>query len=266
MPSKYRIIPNGVSSEDIQKARQRAKRSRASAACIRCKAAKIKCSDYRPCKNCVDSRKSEDCEDSIEDEPEKKTARDDEGMVLRPARSGESHQNVFISSDGQSSRSRDDTISVHGERHVQSDNNHAHVSLTSDHLRAIQMTNSNLNSTNNLLERQQGYTLPIFSQMTGSWHQFQHLVPPSTLIPNSNQPILNFLSNRTMPTNIHPAVYSQAFLPPSASSALTAPPQSAAAISNLLQSFLAAAAASSPPTAPPAAHPAARFQPPPGSL
>jgi 23S rRNA U2552 (ribose-2'-O)-methylase RlmE/FtsJ len=261
MPSKYKIIPNGVSSEDIQKARQRAKRSRASAACIRCKAAKIKCSDYRPCKNCVDSRKSEACEDSIEDEqPEQKIARDND-MALRPARSGESIQNVFITSDGKRSSSRDDTISDHGEHHVQSDNNRAHVSLTSDHLRAIQLTNSYLDSTNNLLRRQQVYTLPIFSQMTGSWHQFQHLVPPSTLIPNSNQSILNFLSNRTMPTNIHPAVYSQFFLPPSASSALTAPPQSAAAISSLLQSFLAAAAASSPPAAPPAAHPAARFQP-----
>ena len=42
-----------VSSKQIQKARQMAKRSRTAVACARCKAAKIKCSDYRPCKQCV---------------------------------------------------------------------------------------------------------------------------------------------------------------------------------------------------------------------
>ena len=42
----------GVSSKDIQKARQMAKRKRSSVACSRCKMAKLKCSDYRPCKQC----------------------------------------------------------------------------------------------------------------------------------------------------------------------------------------------------------------------
>ena len=45
-----------VSSEDIQKARQTAKRSRTSVACSRCKTGKMKCSDYRPCKQCTNSR------------------------------------------------------------------------------------------------------------------------------------------------------------------------------------------------------------------
>ena len=44
-----------VSSKQIQKARQMAKRSRTAVACVRCKAAKSKCSDYRPCKQCVNS-------------------------------------------------------------------------------------------------------------------------------------------------------------------------------------------------------------------
>ena len=43
----------GVSSKDIQKARQNALRIRASVACFHCKSGKIKCSDYRPCKNCA---------------------------------------------------------------------------------------------------------------------------------------------------------------------------------------------------------------------
>ena len=45
-----------VSSEDIQKARQTAKRSRTSVACSRCKTGKMKCSDYRPCKQCTNSK------------------------------------------------------------------------------------------------------------------------------------------------------------------------------------------------------------------
>ncbi len=43
----------GVSSKDIQKARQMAKRNRSALACAQCKTAKSKCSDYRPCKHCV---------------------------------------------------------------------------------------------------------------------------------------------------------------------------------------------------------------------
>ncbi len=42
-----------VSSKDIQKARQNAKRKRTSIACARCKAGKTKCSEYRPCKQCI---------------------------------------------------------------------------------------------------------------------------------------------------------------------------------------------------------------------
>ena len=45
-----------VSSKAIQKARQMAKRNRTSVACGRCKSAKTKCSDYRPCKQCVESK------------------------------------------------------------------------------------------------------------------------------------------------------------------------------------------------------------------
>ena len=44
-----------VSSKQIQKARQMAKRCRTAVACVRCKTAKSKCSDYRPCKQCVNS-------------------------------------------------------------------------------------------------------------------------------------------------------------------------------------------------------------------
>ena len=45
----------GVTSTDVQKARQTAKRNRTSIACSRCKAAKMKCSDYRPCKQCTNA-------------------------------------------------------------------------------------------------------------------------------------------------------------------------------------------------------------------
>ncbi len=44
-----------VSSQDLQRVRKNAKRTRASVACARCKAAKTKCSGYRPCKRCSDS-------------------------------------------------------------------------------------------------------------------------------------------------------------------------------------------------------------------
>ena len=51
----------GVSSKDIQKARQNAKRSRTAVACSRCKAGKTKCSEFRPCKQCVVSRVADGC-------------------------------------------------------------------------------------------------------------------------------------------------------------------------------------------------------------
>jgi hypothetical protein len=44
-----------VSSQDLHRVRKSAKRKRASVACARCKASKIKCSGYWPCKRCNDS-------------------------------------------------------------------------------------------------------------------------------------------------------------------------------------------------------------------
>ena len=44
-----------VSSKEIQKARRSAKRTKSAVACARCKASKVKCNDYRPCKNCTES-------------------------------------------------------------------------------------------------------------------------------------------------------------------------------------------------------------------
>ncbi len=44
-----------VSSQDLHNVRKNAKRTRASAACARCKASKTKCSGYWPCKRCNDS-------------------------------------------------------------------------------------------------------------------------------------------------------------------------------------------------------------------
>ena len=45
---------HSVSSKDIQKARRIARRTRSAVACARCKASKVKCNDYRPCKQCTD--------------------------------------------------------------------------------------------------------------------------------------------------------------------------------------------------------------------
>ena len=47
-----------VSFKALQKARRMAKRSRAAIACARCKDAKMRCSDSRPCKRCIKSRTS----------------------------------------------------------------------------------------------------------------------------------------------------------------------------------------------------------------
>ena len=44
-----------VSSKEIQKARRLAKRTRSAVACARCKASKVKCNDYRPCKQCLEN-------------------------------------------------------------------------------------------------------------------------------------------------------------------------------------------------------------------
>ena len=52
-----------ISGKDLQKARRNAERKRASVACARCKAGKIKCSDYRPCKKCKHSNLAADCVD-----------------------------------------------------------------------------------------------------------------------------------------------------------------------------------------------------------
>jgi hypothetical protein len=54
-------MESGVCSKDIQLARRNAKRNRAATACSRCKSGKVKCSDYRPCKNCVGTEHSEEC-------------------------------------------------------------------------------------------------------------------------------------------------------------------------------------------------------------
>jgi hypothetical protein len=54
-----------VSSKDIQKARRTAKRNRTSVACKRCKKAKIKCSDYRPCRQCTNTEYASGCEIGI---------------------------------------------------------------------------------------------------------------------------------------------------------------------------------------------------------
>ena len=45
---------HSVSSKDIHKARRIARRTRSAVACARCKASKVKCNDYRPCKQCTD--------------------------------------------------------------------------------------------------------------------------------------------------------------------------------------------------------------------
>ena len=66
-----------VSSKDIQKARQSAKRARASAACFRCKTAKVKCSDYRPCKRCLSIKKTCLWQDTIS------KAEDDRHVLLQ---------------------------------------------------------------------------------------------------------------------------------------------------------------------------------------
>jgi hypothetical protein len=51
-----------VSTKDLQKARQNAKRKRTFVACARCKRTKTKCSDYRPCNKCKKS--GADCTNS----------------------------------------------------------------------------------------------------------------------------------------------------------------------------------------------------------
>ena len=45
---------HSLSSKDIRKARRIARRTRSAVACARCKASKVKCNDYRPCKQCTD--------------------------------------------------------------------------------------------------------------------------------------------------------------------------------------------------------------------
>jgi hypothetical protein len=45
--------PTSSLSELLSKARRLAQRKRAAAACLPCKSAKTKCSDYRPCSRCI---------------------------------------------------------------------------------------------------------------------------------------------------------------------------------------------------------------------
>ena len=54
-----------VSSRDLHKARQSAKRNRTSVACVRCNSSKYKCSDFRPCKQC--SKTGERCIERVTD-------------------------------------------------------------------------------------------------------------------------------------------------------------------------------------------------------
>jgi hypothetical protein len=78
-------MDSGVCSKDIQLARRNAKRNRAATACSRCKSGKVKCSDYRPCKNCVGTEHSEECLSEISQPAMKrvKTLQEDELAVLR---------------------------------------------------------------------------------------------------------------------------------------------------------------------------------------
>jgi hypothetical protein len=46
----------GVSTKDLVRVRRLAARHRAAAACVRCKFAKIRCTDNRPCKKCANSK------------------------------------------------------------------------------------------------------------------------------------------------------------------------------------------------------------------
>ena len=55
-----------ISTDDLQKARRNAKRSRAFAACVSCKSARAQCSDYRPCKRCAGFGKGGECVDQNE--------------------------------------------------------------------------------------------------------------------------------------------------------------------------------------------------------
>ena len=62
----------GISSKDLLKARQIAKRKRTSVACGQCRLTKSKCSDYRPCKQCVATQNGPNCFEKIERAKEKK--------------------------------------------------------------------------------------------------------------------------------------------------------------------------------------------------
>ena len=53
----------GVSTKDLQKARQIAKRKRTSVACTRCKSSKTRCSEFRPCSKCKRSGAADSCSD-----------------------------------------------------------------------------------------------------------------------------------------------------------------------------------------------------------
>ncbi len=53
-----KIMLSGVSSKDILRARRMALRKRSFFACMRCKLSKSRCSDFRPCKQCVSIKSS----------------------------------------------------------------------------------------------------------------------------------------------------------------------------------------------------------------
>ena len=62
-----RLVFVSMSSSDaLQEIRRNAKRSRVSAACVPCKSARTRCSDYRPCKRCSNTGKGGYCVDQNE--------------------------------------------------------------------------------------------------------------------------------------------------------------------------------------------------------
>jgi hypothetical protein len=75
-------MDTSVSSKAIQKARQMAKRNRTSVACMGCKSAKARCSEYRPCKKC--SRSGEECVDLHSPSLDRQACRSEQVCHQRP--------------------------------------------------------------------------------------------------------------------------------------------------------------------------------------
>ena len=82
-------MQNTVCSKDIQLARRNAKRNRAATACARCKSAKVKCSDYRPCKNCAETEYSDFCLAGTSQSSAKRARTANHESICRPSSLGE---------------------------------------------------------------------------------------------------------------------------------------------------------------------------------